>query len=114
MVWRVDAASALADLTEISSHVELAAILDGKGAVVAASAEGEAVERLARAGRSLLREAGERLGAEGRAPAQLEAALREGSIFVHRDGDRAVVARTGPQPPSALVLHDLAASLAHA
>jgi predicted regulator of Ras-like GTPase activity (Roadblock/LC7/MglB family) len=104
----VDAASALADLTEISSHVEAAAIVGEDGAVLAATAGDE---RLAAAGLELLREATERLDGT---PTQLEAAFREGSLFVHRDGDRAIVARTGPHPPSELVLHDLAASLAHA
>jgi hypothetical protein len=107
-VPRVDAASALADLTEISSHVEAAAIVGEDGGVLAATA---GAERLAATGLELLRVAEERLGA---APAQLEAALREGSVFVHRGDGRAVVARTGPRPPSALVLHDLAAALAHA
>jgi predicted regulator of Ras-like GTPase activity (Roadblock/LC7/MglB family) len=104
----VDAASALADLTEISSHVEAAAIVGGDGEVLAATSGGE---RLAEAGLQLLREATERLHGT---PTQLEAALRRGSVFVHRNGDRLVVARTGPQAPSELVLHDLAASLAHA
>jgi predicted regulator of Ras-like GTPase activity (Roadblock/LC7/MglB family) len=104
----VDAASALADLTEISSHVEAAAIVGEDGEVLAATTGDE---RLAAAGLELLREAGERLSGT---PTQLEAALRRGSVFVHRDGDRFVVARTGPHPPSELVLHDLAASLARA
>lgn len=103
MVSRVDAASALADLTEISSHVEAAAIFHG-GDVLAATPGGE---RLA-AGLDLLRAAEERLG---RAPVHVEAALREGSLFALRDGDRAIVARTAPRPPSALVLHDLGACL---
>jgi hypothetical protein len=107
MVSPVDAAAALADLTEISSHVEAAAFVGKDGDVLAAT-PGD--ERLAAAGLELLREAGKL----GGTPTQLEAALREGSVFVHRDGDRAVVARTGPHPPSPLVLHDLAAALAHA
>ena len=107
----MDAAAALADLTEISSHVEAAAIVGKDGDVLAASTGGE---RLAAAGRELIREAAERLGGHGRAPTQLQAALRDGSVFVHRDGDRAVVARTGPNPPSDLVLHDLAAALSDA
>jgi predicted regulator of Ras-like GTPase activity (Roadblock/LC7/MglB family) len=107
-VPRVDAASALADLTEISSHVEAAAIVGKDGDVLAASPGGES---LAATGLELLREAAERLGGT---PTQLEAAFREGSVFVHRNGDHSVVARTGPHPPSELVLHDLAASLAHA
>lgn len=111
IVWRVAAASALADLLEISAHVEVAAIVDDEGTVVAATRDDESAERLARAGNDLLREAGERLGGT---PAQLEAALREGSVFVHCGGGLAIVARTRPGPPSELVLHDLASCLARA
>jgi predicted regulator of Ras-like GTPase activity (Roadblock/LC7/MglB family) len=111
MVSAVDAASALADLTEISSHVEAGAILDEDGRIVAATPEGPAAERLAATGRELLREADEALGKSSRRPTQLEAALREGSVFVVREGGRTVVARTSPRPPSALVLYDLATCL---
>jgi hypothetical protein len=106
MVSPVDAASALADLTEISSQVEAAAVVDGDGAVVATTGAGS--ERLAHAGVELLRLGGERLG---RTVTQLEAALREGSVFVVRGQRRSIVARTAPRPHSALVLHDLAACL---
>ena len=111
MVSAVDAASALADLTEISSHVQAAAILDEQGGTVAATPAGPAAERLAATGSELLREADERLGTSDRRPTQLEAALRVGSLFVVREDGRAVVARTSPRPPSALVLYDLATCL---
>jgi predicted regulator of Ras-like GTPase activity (Roadblock/LC7/MglB family) len=111
MVSRVDAASALADLTEISSHVEAAAVLGADGAVVASTADDAGAERLARAGRDLLRVADERLGRGARTTVQVEAALRGGSVFALREGDRVIVARTAPRPPSALVLHDLGACL---
>jgi hypothetical protein len=104
----VDAAAALADLTEISTHVEAAAIVGTDGDVLAATPGGE---RLAAAGLELLRETRERLGGT---PTQLEAALRAGSVFVHLEGERAVVARTRPHAPSPLVLHDLAGALARA
>jgi hypothetical protein len=106
MVSRVDAAAALADLTEIASQVEEAAILDVDGALVAATAGGE---RLAPAATELLRVAEARLG---RPVTQLEAALREGSVFVVRDESRSIAALTLPRPHSALVRHDLAACLA--
>jgi hypothetical protein len=104
----VDAASALADLTEISSHVEAAAIVDDEGTLLAVTPGGD---RLAEAGFELLREADARFG---RTPAQLEVVLRQGSVFVHREADRIAVARTRPHAPSALVFHDLAAALADA
>ena len=111
MVSPVDAASALADLTEISPYVEAAAILDREGATVAATTDTPAADRLARAGQELLRVAGERLGAERREPTHVEAALRDGSVFAVRDGERSIVARTRSHAPSALVLHDLEACL---
>jgi hypothetical protein len=108
MVSPVDAASALADLTEISTHVEAAAILDESGKVVAATPRGE---RLAEPGQELLRTAAERLGRSDRAPMRIEAALRDGSVAVVAEGGRTIVARTAPRPPSALLFHDLAACL---
>src|SRR5688572_12037552 len=107
MVWRVDAASALADLTEISSQVEAAAVVDEKGQLVAATGDGG--ERLASTGTELLRLAEEPLG---RVVTQVEAALREGSVFVVRGEGRYAVARTRPRPHSELVRHDLAVCLA--
>ena len=111
IVWRVDAASALADLTEVSAHIEVAAIVDDEGTVVAATGDDAAAERLAQAANDLLREAGERLGGTA---TQVEATLGRGSVFVHCGGDLAIVARTRPHPPSELVFHDLATCLAHA
>jgi predicted regulator of Ras-like GTPase activity (Roadblock/LC7/MglB family) len=111
MVSRVDAATALADLTEISSEIEAAVILDANGAVLAATEDDGGAERLARAGVELLRVARERLSGERRAPTQIEAALREGSVFVVHANDRSIVARTSARPATALVFHDLAACL---
>jgi predicted regulator of Ras-like GTPase activity (Roadblock/LC7/MglB family) len=108
----VDAAGALADLTEISSQVETAVVLDADGTVFASTfASDEAAGPLARAALDLLAEAG-RLGlGAGRELTQLEVALREGNVFVARDGTRTVAATTGPSPTSALVLYDLRACL---
>jgi hypothetical protein len=108
MVSPVDAASALADLTEISTHVEAAAIVDASGKLAAATPRGEA---LVEAGQELLRTAAERLGRDRRAPTRIEAALRDGSVAVLAEGGRTIVARTRPRPPSALLFHDLAACL---
>jgi predicted regulator of Ras-like GTPase activity (Roadblock/LC7/MglB family) len=105
----VDAASALADLLEISSQLEAAVVVDGDGSIVAATAAGG--ERLARTASDLLRTAEERLGRDERHVTQLEVALREGSVFVVRGDGRSIAGRTGPRPASALVLHDLATTL---
>ena len=108
----MDAAGALADLTEISSQVETAVLLDAEGAILASTFPNEtAAERLARAARELLAEAaGIGLGA-GRELTQLEVSLREGSVFVVRDAARIVAATTVAEPTSALVLYDLRACL---
>ncbi len=106
MVSRVDAASALADLTELSSQVEAAVVLDANGRIVAATGGGD--ERLARAATELVRVSTERLG---RTLTEVEARFRDGSVFVVRGDGHDVAARTRPRPHSALVRHDLAACL---
>jgi predicted regulator of Ras-like GTPase activity (Roadblock/LC7/MglB family) len=102
----MDAAGALADLMEISSQVEAAAVFGAEGAVVASTAGDEAAARLARTGAALL-EAAEPIGAAGRRVARLEVALAGGSVFVaRRDGDT-IVATTSRAPVSWLLFHDL-------
>jgi len=97
----VDAARALTDLSEISSQIEAAVVLDDKGAVTAATGDGE---RLGETGSRLLEEAARLRGTK---PTQLEAATSVGSIFVLREGERTIVARTGPEPTVGLVFYDL-------
>jgi hypothetical protein len=102
----VDAAQSLAELTEISSQVLAAAIVDGGGVVASTLADGTP---LADAGRALLEQAAAaRNGAE---PTQVEVATEEGSVFVLRDGDRTIVATTGPRPTVGLVFYDLKSAL---
>lgn len=104
----MDAASALADLTEISSQVEAAVVLDEDGTVIASTLDDAArSERLARAALDLLEAAGPRLEPGGRSLTQLEAALREGSVFVAREEGRSIVATTSPEATSGLVFYDL-------
>jgi predicted regulator of Ras-like GTPase activity (Roadblock/LC7/MglB family) len=108
----MDAASALADLTEISTEVEAAVLLDESGAVLAAAPDDTArSERLARTAVDLLAAARERSESSGRTLTQLEAALREGSVFVAREDGRSIVAVTGASPTSGLVFYDLRACL---
>ena len=105
----MDAAAALADLTEISSQIELALLVEEDGRVSASTlADEERAGRIAAAALRLLEAA-----AEGRReqPAQLEAATREGSVFVVRDGGRALVATTAPDPTVGLVFYDLKSCL---
>ena len=108
IVWRVDAASALADLTEISSQIEAAVVVDGDGAALASTRAGEpGTERLVRAGLDLLEAAESRFGRSGRGVTQLEVAMREGSVFVAREDGFGIVARTSANPSSGLVFYDL-------
>jgi predicted regulator of Ras-like GTPase activity (Roadblock/LC7/MglB family) len=103
----VDVASALADLTEISSQIEAAVVLDAKGAVLASTLAEPETDRLARAAVGLYEAATAQFRSTGRTVTQLEAALRGGSVFVVREGDVGIAARTSPGPSSGLVFYDL-------
>ena len=104
----MDAASALADLTEISSQVEVAAVVDADGAVLGSTLTGEpATDRFVQAGIGLFDAATSRFGSSGRSVTQVEAALRDGSIFAIREDGLGIVARTSAGPTSGLVLYDL-------
>ncbi|NUT54974.1 MAG: hypothetical protein HOQ03_03180 [Thermoleophilia bacterium] len=104
------AAAALADLTEISSHVDAAVVVDDAGTALAATGGGHDAGRLAEVGLELLAAADEDFGRR-RSVTRLEVALREGSVFAVREPGLAIVARTGPAPASQLVLYDLSACL---
>jgi predicted regulator of Ras-like GTPase activity (Roadblock/LC7/MglB family) len=99
-VGAVDAAQALADLTEISAQIRAAVVATPEGAVVAATLPDGAAAALARAGSGLLREAGAR--AVG-----VEARTGEASVFVVRDDAHVVAAVAGQGAASGLVLYDL-------
>jgi predicted regulator of Ras-like GTPase activity (Roadblock/LC7/MglB family) len=101
----VDVAQALSDLTEISSQIRAAVVVDESGAILGASGGSE---QLAEAGRRLLDE-GKRAGTGE--PTQLEASTHEGSVFLLRDGGRTIVATTGPEPTVGLVFYDLKSCL---
>jgi predicted regulator of Ras-like GTPase activity (Roadblock/LC7/MglB family) len=105
----MDAAQALADLTEISTQIESAVLAGGDGQVLASTfGEGERGGRVAASARDLLAAADE-VGAEGAAQrlVQLQAALPDGCVFVVRDGRHLVAAVTGTQPTVGLVFYDL-------
>jgi predicted regulator of Ras-like GTPase activity (Roadblock/LC7/MglB family) len=104
----VDAKQALSDLMEISSQVEAAVLLDSAGAIDAAAGVSQAgAAGLARAARDLLEAAGRVRSAGDHAVTQLEAATRDGSLFVVRDGERIIAATTGRSPTVGLVFYDL-------
>jgi predicted regulator of Ras-like GTPase activity (Roadblock/LC7/MglB family) len=103
----MDAAQALADLTEISSQIESAVIATHKGDVLASTfgddGKGKEVAGLAL---ELLRAAEESRG-EGEPLVQLEAATGQGSVFVVRDERNVAAAVTTPKPTVGLVFYDL-------
>ncbi|HSX21701.1 MAG TPA: hypothetical protein VLE97_02885 [Gaiellaceae bacterium] len=100
----MDAAQALADLTEISSQIEAAVLFDEAGAVQASTlADGAA---LAGAAARLLEQA-----ATHGEVTQLEASVGDGTVFVVREGARRIAAITGPSPTVGLVFYDLKSAL---
>jgi hypothetical protein len=103
MLGVVDAAQAIADLTEISPQVQQVVVLAGDGSLVGSNIDAAAAGRLADGARRLIDAAEElRPGVS-----QLEAATVSGSVFVVRDGDRLIVATTSPEPTVGLVFYDL-------
>ena len=100
------AEQALAELTEISSQVEAAALFDAKGSVGASTLA--APQPFVRAVQDLLAAAGE---ARQGSLSQLEAATSTGSVFVVRDGESYIAATTAPEPTVALVFYDLKTAL---
>lgn len=114
MLRRMDAAQALADLTEISSQVVHVAIVDGDGTVLATTiADAGRAGRFVQGVTTLLEEADTvRLARGLPGLSQLEAATHEGSVFVVRresegGGTRIIAATTRPDPTVGLVFYDL-------
>ena len=101
---------ALAELTELSSQVEEAAILGESGFVLASTGTPERGEQLAHAAAELLSVAAEVRG-DGPAVTRVEVALPTGSVFVVREGARAAVATTVSEPTAGLVVYDLRTAL---
>ena len=104
----MDAQQALADLTEISSQIEVAVVFDDKGKVVGSTLpDGEG---FAKAAADLLAAADELK--TGDSPlTQLEIATGDGSVFVVREGKTTIAATTAPAPTVGLVFYDLKSAL---
>jgi predicted regulator of Ras-like GTPase activity (Roadblock/LC7/MglB family) len=109
MLRRMDAAQALADLTEISSQVVHVAILEGEGAVLATTiADAGRAARFVQGVTTLLEEADILRQSRGLPSlSQLEAATLDGSVFVVRRDGRIIAATTRPDPTVGLVFYDL-------
>jgi predicted regulator of Ras-like GTPase activity (Roadblock/LC7/MglB family) len=102
----MDAAQALQELTELSSQVERAVVLDAKDAVLGSTTpDDRATQALARAALDLVAAAGELQPSGEVTLAEVE--LAEGGLFVLRDGKHAIAATTGPSPTAGLVVYDL-------
>jgi predicted regulator of Ras-like GTPase activity (Roadblock/LC7/MglB family) len=101
-------ASALAELTEISSQVEAAVLFDRDGAVEGATVADERAGRMATTALALL-EAAEQIRAQE--VTQIEAATGDGNLFVVRDGARLIAAATSQDPTAGLVFYDLKSCL---
>ena len=104
----MDAAQALTDLTEISSQIEAAVVLDADGKPLASTLEGGRGDDFAQAAQELLAAVGR---AAGKEIVQAEVSTAEGSVFLVRDGVRAIAATTGPEPTVGLVFYDLKSCL---
>lgn len=102
----MDAAQALAELTELSSQVEHAVVLRADGSVLAATPEEDAAAALARAALDVLATAFE-LRSSPQEVTRVEVELEEGALFVLREGERTIAAVTGPEPTAGLVAYDL-------
>ena len=103
----MDAAQALQELTELSSQITSAVVLDAEGTVLASAPENEAAgTRLADSARELV-EAAAGLAAGTGDVTRVEVELDEGALFVVREGGHSVAATTGPRPTSGLVVYDL-------
>ena len=111
----MDAARALADLTEVSSQVRGAVIVDAGGVAVASTFPAGTSERVGVAASALLCAAREMPRESGRAElTQLEAALPGVSVFVVDDGAHAIAAVTERNPTTGLVFYDLKTALRRA
>jgi predicted regulator of Ras-like GTPase activity (Roadblock/LC7/MglB family) len=107
----MDAAQALADLTEISSQIEAAVLAQADGSVVASTfRDASGAADLAGAAVELVSAAGDARGADaagGASLVQIQAATPRGSVFVVRDDRHVVAAVTGSKPTVGLVFYDL-------
>src|SRR5215211_2712568 len=97
-------AEALAHLTEISTQIEAAVVLEREGTVLGSTVDDDRAGRLAEAALALFRAADEQAEQE---LVQLDVVLRDGTVFVVRDDERLIAAATGSEPTVGLVFYDL-------
>ena len=108
----MDPEQALADLTEISTQIETAILIDESGQVLASTLTDDAEARdLAQSARRLLSEAERARPDADKELVQLEVATRQGSVFIVRDDGRCALATTATGPTVGLVFYDLKSCL---
>jgi len=96
---------ALRELLDVSEDVVAAVFFDAEGEPLAASVGADEARSAAEIAVAMLAYA-DKLRTEATVR-RLEAVTPDGSIFVVREGNRAILAATGPDPVTGLVLHDL-------
>lgn len=103
----MDAADALAELSELSSQIERAVVIRADGSVLAATTDdAQAAEALARAALELVAAAFD-LHSARQEVTRVEVELADGALFVLRSGGRTIAATTGLRPTAGLVTFDL-------
>lgn len=108
----MDAGQALAELTEISSQIELALIFDARGELIESTlTDRQAAESLAFGSAALLACTTKVAGPERGEPIQVELAYPEGSLLFVRQDDFRIVALTSPDPIAGLAFFELRACL---
>lgn len=108
----MDGAQALTDLTEISSQIQAAIVLDADGSTLATTVDDQRGPELAQAVQELLAEIQRAAGGSDEGGlAQAEIATGDGSVFLVRDEQRTIAATTGPEPTVGLVFYDLKSCL---
>src|SRR4051812_13106103 len=104
----MEAAQALADLTEISAQIEAAVLAKADGSIIASTMKDEGrAQQLAEAAVELVAAGSEFSEGSNQELVQLQAATPRGSLFVARDAHHVVAAITGSRPTVGLVFYDL-------
>jgi predicted regulator of Ras-like GTPase activity (Roadblock/LC7/MglB family) len=107
----MDATQALSDLTEISSQIEAAVVLDSDGSALASTLDERHAPEFTQVVQELLAAVRRASGSETGELAQAEIATADGSVFLVRDEQRTIAATTGPEPTVGLVFYDLKSCL---
>ena len=102
---------ALADLTEISSQLESAVLAGSDGSLVASTLADEVRAKAIATNAVALLESARGTANGARELTQVQAATREGCVFVVRDERHVLAAVTGPDPTVGLVFYDLKTTL---